>query len=97
MAKNAIDKLWNQRYSIFIIIGRITNEKEIDMQKTKTYEGQNIVKLAVTTAELAEMLGCGEYTARQVGEKSRARLDIGTRRTLWNVKSIQEYLDEIAS
>lgn len=67
------------------------------MQKTKTYEEQNLVKLAVTTAELAKMMGCGEYTARQVGEKSGARLDLGTRRALWNVKCVQEYLDSVAS
>lgn len=67
------------------------------MQKTKTYEGQTLGKLAVTTRELAQMLGCGEYSAKQVGEKSGARLDLGTRRTLWNVNIIREYLDKIAS
>lgn len=67
------------------------------MQKTKIYEDQGLNKLAVTTDGLARMLSCGEHTAKQVGEKSGARLELGTRRTLWNIKIIQEYLDSIAS
>lgn len=66
------------------------------MQKTKKNENVKIMKLAVDTRELADMLSCGEHSARKIGEESGARLDFGTRRTLWNVKVIQEYLDNIA-
>lgn len=66
------------------------------MNRTKEYENMNIVKMAVTTEELAYSLGCGLTTAKKIGEESGAKLDLGVRRTLWHVETIQKYLSDIA-
>lgn len=66
------------------------------MNKTGANEFVHLPKLAVTTEELATMLSCGIGTAKEVGEKSGARLDLATRRTLWSVDRVREFIMETA-
>lgn len=65
------------------------------MYKTDKNRTYDLPKLAVDTDELAYMLSCGEATARNIGTKSGARIQVG-KRVLWNVRVIQEYLDTLA-
>lgn len=48
--------------------------------------------LAVDLDGLMQMLGCGEPTARMIAEKSHAKLNIGSRRVLYCVDKVREYL-----
>lgn len=66
------------------------------MYKTKNTSSSSELKLAVTTEELASMLSCGVGTAKEIGEKSGARLNLSTRRTLWSVEKVREYIVETA-
>lgn len=53
------------------------------------------IPLAVDTVRLKQILCCGRKTAVEIGTMANARVQIG-RRLLWNVKQIQQYLDDIA-
>lgn len=59
---------------------------------TKERTGQVI---AVDTTELMNMLNAGRKSATDIGMAAGAKLQIG-RRVLWNVKKVQQYLDEIS-
>ena len=52
-------------------------------------------KLAVDTNELQEMLGCGRFTACEIGTQAGARMQLG-KRVLWNVAKIKAYLNCIS-
>lgn len=52
-------------------------------------------KRLVNTANLMELLDCGKSTAIKIGNRAGAKVCIG-RKLLWNVKLIQQYLDNIA-
>ena len=52
-------------------------------------------KLAVDTKELQEMLGCGRFTAYEIGTQAGARMRLG-KRVLWNVNKVKAYLDCIS-
>lgn len=52
-------------------------------------------KLAVDTKELQEMLGCGRFTAYEIGTQAGARMQLG-KRVLWNVNKVKAYLDCIS-
>jgi hypothetical protein len=52
-------------------------------------------KLAVDTKELQEMLGCGRFTAYEIGTQAGARMQLG-KRVLWNVTKIKSYLNCIS-
>ena len=66
------------------------------MHKTlKRFGVESGKKLAVTTDELQEMLGCGRYTACQIGLKAEARMQLG-KRVLWNVHKVKAYLESIS-
>lgn len=52
-------------------------------------------KLAVDTKELQELLGCGRYTAYEIGTLAGARMQLG-KRVLWNVTKVKAYLDCIS-
>lgn len=52
-------------------------------------------RLAVSSKELPELLGCGRRSARKVGEAAGAKVRIGGR-VLWNVHKLQTYLDQAA-
>lgn len=52
-------------------------------------------KLAVSTEELQEMLGCGRHTATRIGESAEAKIRIG-RRVMWNVDKVRTFLGMIA-
>ncbi len=54
-----------------------------------------ITPLAVDTIGLMQILCCGRKTATEIGEAASARIQVG-RRLLWNVRQIQNYLDDIA-
>lgn len=66
------------------------------MNKTIKNENINLPKLLVDTEELRYILSCGRESAVKIGEASGARFNSG-RRVLWNVKKIQNYLDEMAA
>lgn len=51
--------------------------------------------LAVSTSTLMKMLDCGKPTAIKIGTQAGAKIIIG-RKTLWNTRLIQQYLDSIA-
>ncbi|WP_313584556.1 hypothetical protein [Lacrimispora sp.] len=61
----------------------------------KTTEGIKGQNITVDTAELMNMLHVGRKSATDIGITANARITIG-RRVLWNVKKVQEYLDEIS-
>lgn len=52
-------------------------------------------KSLVNTANLMELLDCGKHTAIEIGNKAGAKVCIG-RKLFWNVKLIQQYIDNIA-
>lgn len=51
--------------------------------------------LAVSTSTLMKMLDCGKPTAIKIGTQAGAKIIIG-RKTLWDTRLIQQYLDSIA-
>ncbi|MBQ9489457.1 MAG: hypothetical protein IJU80_05950 [Lachnospiraceae bacterium] len=61
--------------------------KNVDMEPER--------KLAIDTKELQEMLGCGRYTAYEIGTMAGARMQFG-KRVLWNVAKIKAYLECIS-
>ena len=63
------------------------------MKATST--NNNMQKLAVDTEGLKEILDCGRMAAEEIGNKAGARFKVG-RRTLWNIKKIQKFIDEIS-
>lgn len=65
---------------------RATNKnKELGFEK----------RMAVDTKELQELLGCGRYTACDIGTKAGAKMQLG-KRVLWNVDKVKVYLDCIS-
>lgn len=65
------------------------------MHKTKEVSYNLEVRMLVTTPELQSILGCGRVSAVKIGERAKARVEIG-RRVLWNTTKLQDYLNEIA-
>ena len=61
----------------------------------KTAIGDTQRRLAVDTKELQSLLCCGRDTAVKIGIEAKSRLQIG-KRVLWNVKKVQDYLDNIS-
>ena len=61
------------------------------MKKTNVYTNENM--LAVNMDKLQAMLGVGRNTANKVGKDAGAIIHIG-RRKLFNVKKVQDYLDQ---
>lgn len=61
----------------------------------KTTKGRTGQVIAVDTPELMNMLNAGRKSATDIGTAAGAKLQIG-RRVLWNVKKVQQYLDEIS-
>ena len=53
---------------------------------------QEVNRATITTAELQQMLGCGLPAARKLGRQAGAEIKIGSRRTLWFLPKIMEYL-----
>ena len=49
-------------------------------------------RLTVSRSDLPKVLGCGLYTADEIGKRAGARIIIG-RRVLYNVVKIREYLE----
>jgi Tfp pilus assembly protein PilP len=64
------------------------------MRKTQKNKG-NVEKILVDTLELKEMLCSGRESAVVIGTNAGARVQRG-RRVFWNVKKIQQYIDEIS-
>ena len=52
-------------------------------------------KRLVDTNHLMEMLDCGKHTAVKIGNLAKAKVCI-ERKLFWNVKLIQQYLDNVA-
>lgn len=50
--------------------------------------------IAANSKELATLLGCGYKTAVTIGNEAGAKITIG-KRVIWNVKTVQKYLDKI--
>lgn len=72
-------------------------QKFVDFQEhiSVTAKNESSPVLTVDTTALQKMLSCGRYTAVRIGTLANARIQIG-RRLLWNIKQIQQYLDDIA-
>lgn len=60
-------------------------------KKNNLFDG----RITVTSDELALFMGCGRKAAVYAGTEAGARVQIG-RRVLWNVRKVQEYLDQIS-
>lgn len=54
------------------------------------------ITLTVSTKQLMELLNCGRPTAVKVGIEAGAKIVIGERKILWNLRAIQRYLDTVA-
>lgn len=63
------------------------------MYKTNIKESNN--NMAVGIDQLRNMLGVGKCTADKIGREAGAVIHMG-RRKLFNVKKVQEYLDQKA-
>ena len=63
------------------------------MRKTKA--NNNNDALMVTTEQLMEKMNCGYQTAVTIGARAEARIIIG-RRVWYNLKKVEQYLQEIA-
>ncbi len=66
-----------------------------NLNNTVDRNDKSITPLAVDAIGLMQILCCGRKTATEIGEAAGARIQVG-RRLLWNVKQIQNYLDDIA-
>lgn len=64
------------------------------MKQTKTNESPYINRLTVDIKGLAQMLSCGESTARKIGKESGALIKLGTR-SLYHVPTIMEYIESL--
>ena len=62
---------------------------------TRTNELSLHEMLTVDTVGLTRILSCGRATAIEMGLQAEAKIKIG-KRTLWNTKKIQAYLDKIS-
>lgn len=54
---------------------------------------RNITPLMVGITELQEMTGLSKKKATELAEKAGARVNLGIRRTLYNVQAIQYYIN----
>lgn len=61
------------------------------MKKTAEHNIQTTV-LAVDINGLMIMLSCGEPTAKEIGEKSKARVQTNSKRVLYSIEKIKDYL-----
>ena len=52
-------------------------------------EGQ----LTVTEEQGMKMMGCGRHTFKRIAEESGAKINVPTRRNLYSVRKIEEYLN----
>lgn len=60
------------------------------MRKTTRSDLENV--FAVDVKGLMKLLSCGEQTAREIGEKSEARIPTEGRRVLYSTDKVREYL-----
>jgi hypothetical protein len=61
----------------------------------KDYSVKPSEKVLLDIVELQLMLCAGRKTALAVGTAAHAKVQIG-RRVFWNVKKVQEYIDQIS-
>ena len=52
-----------------------------------------ITPIAVNIKDLQSMLGVSKNTAMDIAKRSNAVINLGIRRTLYNVQAIKEYID----
>lgn len=52
-------------------------------------------KITITTSELQAMLSCGRYSAVQIGDLAKARIQIG-KRIFWNVEKVKSYINKVS-
>lgn len=55
-----------------------------------------LATLTVSTKRLMELLNCGRPTAVRIGIEAGAKIVVGERKILWNVRAIERYLDNMA-
>ena len=66
------------------------------MNTTQKFNGVDIQnKIAITTSELQAMLSCGRYSAVQIGDLAKARIQIG-KRIFWNVEKVKSYINKVS-
>jgi hypothetical protein len=66
------------------------------MRATKQFNNVDTQsKITINTDELQAMLSCGRYSAIQIGEAAKARIQIG-KRIFWNVEKIKSYINSIS-
>lgn len=58
-------------------------------------EKQEVRQMLIDTDHLKKMLSCGIVTAKRIGNEANAKVVVG-KRTLWNVKKIEDYIDKIS-
>lgn len=56
-------------------------------------EKQNIKPLMVDIKKLQEMTNLSKNNAMRLGNDAGAKVELGIRRTLYNVRAVEEYLD----
>lgn len=54
-------------------------------------------KICVTTSELGILLSLGRHSAVDIGIRAGARVYLGNRRILWNIRKVKEYVDSISA
>lgn len=64
------------------------------MHKTNTYKSAP-EPIAVDIEKLSVMLGCGQQTARKIGEEAHAVIRLN-RRVLYSVEKVRKYISTIA-
>lgn len=66
------------------------------MQKTTRSTIPFNERSLVDNKGLQEMLSCGRVAATKIGENANAKCRIG-RRVLWNVRKINDYLEQLGA
>ena len=76
-------------------INQVNNYKLIVIkERTKAMENRTeLAPIAVNIKELQSMLGVSKNTAMDIAKRSNAVVNLGIRRTLYNVQAVKDYID----
>lgn len=92
-----------KRTFVFVILCLVKLQQDAKNSKKErdgmraTNKSDNLTdRISVSSEELALILGCGRKMAVETGTAARAKVQLGNRRVLWNVKKVQEYLDALS-
>lgn len=65
------------------------------MRNTQVDRSNENEKILLDTEGLRTLLSCGLVTAKEIGTKADARVQIG-RRVFWNRKKVEAYIERIS-